>query len=119
MKTAALLLLGMMGAGELGVTRAPLSPPLSPRLAPAPDTAVTTKFEVDGIPVILRRNTANEVVVASLYLLAGLLSLEAIWLTSLLLPMPSLTLIFNFSAIAALIFSATSTAGFRTAVRSK
>ena len=71
MKTAALLLLGMIGAGEHGVTRSPLSPPLSTRLALAPDTAVTTKFEVDGIPVILRRNTANEVVVASLYLLGG------------------------------------------------
>jgi zinc protease len=38
---------------------------------PAPDTAVTTKFEVAGIPVILRRNPANEVVVANLYLLGG------------------------------------------------
>jgi Predicted Zn-dependent peptidases len=37
----------------------------------APDTATTTKFEVAGIPVILRRNTANEVVVANVYLLGG------------------------------------------------
>jgi zinc protease len=35
------------------------------------DTAVTTKFEVAGLPVILRRNPANEVVVANLYLLGG------------------------------------------------
>jgi zinc protease len=47
--------------------------PAAPRSAPPvlPDTAVTTKFEVAGIPVILRRNTANEVVVANLYLLGG------------------------------------------------
>ena len=36
-----------------------------------PDTAVTTKFDVDGVTVILRRNTANEVVAANLYLLGG------------------------------------------------
>ena len=36
-----------------------------------PDTATTTRFEVDGIPVILRHNTANEVVTANLYLLGG------------------------------------------------
>lgn len=40
------------------------------RLA-APDTAITSRFEVDGIPVILRHNTANEVVTANLYLLGG------------------------------------------------
>lgn len=37
----------------------------------APDTAVTTRFVVDGIPVILRRNPANEVVDANVYLLGG------------------------------------------------
>jgi zinc protease len=36
-----------------------------------PDTAVTTRFAVDGIPVILRHNAANEVVTANLYLLGG------------------------------------------------
>ena len=36
-----------------------------------PDTAVTTKFDVDGVTVILRRNTASEVVAANLYLLGG------------------------------------------------
>ncbi len=37
----------------------------------APDTAITTKFDVDGVPVILRHNTANEVVFANVYLLGG------------------------------------------------
>lgn len=42
-----------------------------PTTARVPDTATTTRFNVDGMPVILRRNTANEVVVANLYLLGG------------------------------------------------
>ena len=37
----------------------------------AQDSASTRRFEVNGLPVILRRNTANEVVVANLYLLGG------------------------------------------------
>ena len=37
----------------------------------APDSAITTKFDVNGVSVILRRNSANEVVVANLYLLGG------------------------------------------------
>jgi zinc protease len=36
-----------------------------------PDTAVTTKFDVDGMTVILRQNPANEVIAANLYLLGG------------------------------------------------
>jgi zinc protease len=39
--------------------------------ADAPDTAITTKFDVDGVPVILRHNPANEVIAANLYLLGG------------------------------------------------
>jgi zinc protease len=39
--------------------------------ATAPDTAATARFVVDGIPVILRRNTSNDVVAANLYLLGG------------------------------------------------
>jgi zinc protease len=35
------------------------------------DSAVTMKFDVDGLPVILRRNPANEVIAANLYLLGG------------------------------------------------
>jgi zinc protease len=41
------------------------------RLAVAPDSAITAKFDVNGLTVILRRNAANEVVVANLYLLGG------------------------------------------------
>ena len=37
----------------------------------APDTAITSKFNVNGVSIILRRNTATEVVVANLYLLGG------------------------------------------------
>jgi len=37
----------------------------------APDSAITEKFDVNGLTVILRRNTANEVVTANLYLLGG------------------------------------------------
>jgi hypothetical protein len=36
-----------------------------------PDTAITTKFDVDGVTVILRRNPSNEVIAANLYLLGG------------------------------------------------
>ena len=44
----------------------------APKAASAPaDTALTTKFDVNGVQVILRRNSANEVVVANLYLLGG------------------------------------------------
>jgi len=35
------------------------------------DDSLTMKFEVSGIPVILRRVTANNVVAANLYLLGG------------------------------------------------
>jgi len=35
------------------------------------DSTATTRFEVDGIPVILRQNTSNDVVAANLYLLGG------------------------------------------------
>jgi zinc protease len=38
---------------------------------PVPDTAITMKFDVDGVKVILRRNPANEVIAANLYLLGG------------------------------------------------
>ena len=43
----------------------------SPRAMTLPDTAITTKFDVGGVQVILRRNTANEVIAANLYLLGG------------------------------------------------
>ena len=48
----------------------------SPRLARslpaiASDTATTVKFDVNGLSVIVRHNSANDVVVANLYLLGG------------------------------------------------
>ena len=48
-----------------------------PKPSVAPDSAVTTKFNVNGLTVILRRNSANEVVVANLYLLGGARQLTA------------------------------------------
>jgi zinc protease len=63
-----------LAAGGAGIASVPaITEAAAPAalLASAPDTAVTTKFEVAGIPVILRRNPANEVVVANLYLLGG------------------------------------------------
>lgn len=73
MTRALLLLAGILGATNVGAARAPAMSRHVARVAAmrAPDTAVTTKFEVAGIPVILRRNPANEVVVANLYLLGG------------------------------------------------
>src|SRR5258708_13429085 len=41
-----------------------------PRHVPG-DTTATMRFEVNGLSVILRRNTANDVVAANLYLLGG------------------------------------------------
>ena len=38
---------------------------------PAPADTVTTEFSVDGLRIILRRNTANDVIAANLYLLGG------------------------------------------------
>ncbi len=63
---AAVLAIGT-GATSIVPTRAVLAA----SLAPAPDTLRTTKFIVDGVQVILRRNTATEVVAANLYLLGG------------------------------------------------
>ena len=47
----------------------PVEPPSSPAIMG--DDSLTMKFEVSGIPVILRRVTANNVVAANLYLLGG------------------------------------------------
>jgi len=49
----------------------PREAPSIPAAVAAPDTATTTRFDVDGVTVILRRNTASEVVAANLYLLGG------------------------------------------------
>lgn len=52
---------------------APAQPAASTPASPAimGDDSLTMKFEVSGIPVILRRVTANNVVAANLYLLGG------------------------------------------------
>jgi zinc protease len=69
------MLLAVVLGSVLGHTAAVAQPRIgSPRSAAAGlalDTATTVKFEVNGLPVILRRNTANEVVIANLYLLGG------------------------------------------------
>jgi zinc protease len=49
----------------------PVSYPAAGVPTPPPDTAVTTKFDVDGVTVILRQNPANEVIAANLYFLGG------------------------------------------------
>lgn len=49
----------------------PVSYPVVGVPTPPPDTAVTTKFDVDGVTVILRQNPANEVIAANLYFLGG------------------------------------------------
>jgi zinc protease len=51
------------------VARPAAEPPASPAIMG--DDSLTMKFEVSGIPVILRRVTANNVVAANLYLLGG------------------------------------------------
>ena len=72
--TAAIRLL--CAATLLSATAIPVAARTTPvdgptRVTPAPDTAVTTKFDVDGVTVILRRNPSNEVIAANLYLLGG------------------------------------------------
>ena len=69
---ARLVLLGVAVLAGVSHTAGALlnvAPPAT--IAAAPDTATTTKFDVNGVSVILRRNTATEVVVANLYLLGG------------------------------------------------
>ncbi|BAH37172.1 hypothetical protein GAU_0130 [Gemmatimonas aurantiaca T-27] len=79
---AAVLAPVMNAALEAQATRAPVRRPAAPRPATRPaepalspaimgDDSLTMKFEVSGIPVILRRVTANNVVAANLYLLGG------------------------------------------------
>ncbi|MCC6243338.1 MAG: insulinase family protein [Gemmatimonadaceae bacterium] len=55
-----------------GAARPPIARPASSvQVAGATSDTLTSKFEVAGIPVILRRVSANNVVAANLYLLGG------------------------------------------------
>jgi len=56
---------------QSAVALAALVAALVPGNPPAPAPATTTSFEVSGVKVILRRNDANNVVAANLYLLGG------------------------------------------------
>lgn len=73
MTQRALAMLGLMllGAvpGQAAVTDVPHFARTVPALAP--DTATTVKFDVNGLSVILRHNSSNDVVIANLYLLGG------------------------------------------------
>lgn len=68
-----LLLIGALGVAAVSAASVPpaIDSTTVVREATVPDPATTTKFEVAGIPIILRRNPANDVVVANLYLLGG------------------------------------------------
>ena len=57
----------VMAGAQATATR----PAPTPAVATDAEDTLTTKFEVSGIPVILRRVTANNVVAANLYLLGG------------------------------------------------
>ena len=66
----ALMALALVAGGNTDAHAA--APSTGPRKTiVAPDSAITEKFDVNGLTVILRRNSANEVVVANLYLLGG------------------------------------------------
>ena len=65
---AASLLCG--AAAPASATNRPANDTAFTAVAP-PDTAITTRFDVDGVRVILRRNPSNEVIAANLYLLGG------------------------------------------------
>jgi zinc protease len=70
---AVLLLVGAVSVAAVSAASVPpaIESTTAVRVSSVPDPATTTKFEVAGIPIILRRNPANEVVVANLYLLGG------------------------------------------------
>ncbi len=73
MIAAAAMTLLTLGAAtrESGATEPRAHAALARPMLAVPETAVTTSFEVNGLRVILRRNSANEVVAANLYLLGG------------------------------------------------
>ncbi len=71
MKSSHLVLLTVALGGGLGGTAHATAGTGPRRSLAAPDSAITEKFNVNGLTVILRRNSANEVVIANLYLLGG------------------------------------------------
>ena len=58
-------------SGQAAGRRAPAKPAEPSPAITSPTDTLTSKFEVAGIPVILRRVSANNVVAANLYLLGG------------------------------------------------
>ncbi len=77
MKRICLALLTIYLLGGLAGDVSAATPAGPRKTVVAPDSAITEKFDVNGLKVILRRNTANEVVVANLYLLGGARQLTA------------------------------------------
>lgn len=60
-----------LGAQARGTTRPSPRPAAKPAAAPVAEPAGTTQFTVAGVPVILRRALANDVVAVNTYLLGG------------------------------------------------
>jgi zinc protease len=75
--TLSLLIATLATNGAPKTAHPPATTYAPPSSAILPDTAITTKFDVDGVQVILRRNTANEVIAANLYFLGGARQLTA------------------------------------------
>ena len=70
---SAVLLASILVSSALPVAHAAAqtAAPSAPRVIAAQDDTLTTAFDVDGVSVILRRVTANNVVAANVYLLGG------------------------------------------------
>ena len=60
-----------MSAGRLRQGLLLIAAAVTPLVASAQSDTATTSFETNGLKVILRRNTANDVVAANMYLLGG------------------------------------------------
>lgn len=75
--TLSLLVAALVANAAPTSMHSPVAGHVPPSNTIAPDTAITTKFDVDGVQVILRRNTANEVIAANLYFLGGARQLTA------------------------------------------
>ncbi len=69
--------LGAQPVARKAPAKAPAVPATPSRAITSANDTLTSKFDVAGIPVILRRVTANNVVAANLYLLGGTRQLTA------------------------------------------